>query len=106
MKQKINPMVAGIIILGFLAVVGAVMYFQSEPPMVNVPKKSEAEMIKEGKAGMEGFKAALGVGKPKPGIAGKEAPKKGNAPHPDSGTDKKNAPVDAQAPPKAEASRP
>jgi hypothetical protein len=59
MKKNVNPFVALFIILAVLGVAGTILYRLSEPPLVNVPKKSEEQMLKEGQQMMQGFKEGI-----------------------------------------------
>jgi len=82
LKQKINPVVAILVILLVIGAVGAVMYFSSEPPMVNTRKRSFEENRQQMEAMRQGMMAA------KQAIEAKKAEKSGGGkptqPAPDS----------------------
>jgi hypothetical protein len=59
LKQKINPFVAVVVILAVVAGAGWSIYTTTQPHMIDLPSKSDAQRIAEGRQKAQAMGAAL-----------------------------------------------
>jgi type II secretory pathway component PulJ len=59
LKQQINPLVAVIVILAVVAGAGWLIYQSTQPRMINLPYKSQAQRIEESKQAAQAMRMSM-----------------------------------------------